>query len=453
MMGMDAPLSLLANYAAAVDLEALGAVTLQECRRRVIDSFGCALAAHDEAPVRMARAVARRTDGAGGAQLLGTAERSLPELASFANGIAVRCLEGSDTFPGGGGHPSDAIMAILAVAQACAADPRDALAGIVAAYEVHGRLHQVLRVREKGIDPPFYTGVAAAAGTARAMRLPPERAAHAIALSVIAQVPLEVARRGELSMWKGCAGPAAASAGVLHAVLAREGITGPPAPFEGEHGLWDLIGRRDIAPLPAAPAPAILRASYKYYLTEYHSQAAIMAALQLRERVDPERIASVHVETYRFAWTEIGSGPEKWRPATREAADHSMPYIVAAVLVNGTFSDAIFRPERFSDPRILRLIDKVTVSENAAFTAVFPAEIPCRVILTTDQGVSHSADVRNPFGHPANPMSDEQINAKFRALAARTLPAARVEGMLDKLWRLGDGSVSLDEIFAEAVVE
>ena len=236
-------------------------------------------------------------------------------------------------------------------------------------------------------------------------------------------------------------------------MLASQGLTAPPAPFEGPHGLWDLMGTRDIGPLPRGPVPAVTRASYKYYLTEYHSQAAIMAVLALRERVDPAQVAAVRIETDRFAWTEIGSGPEKWRPATRETADHSLPYIAAAVLVDGVFSDDIFRPERFSDARILQLIDKVTVVENPAFTEVFPAEMPCRVAITDRDGRLHSAEVRHPPGHPANPLTNDQVAAKFRALTGRALHAVQAERLLDTLWRLGEKGGGLDEIFAEAAVQ
>lgn len=448
---MDSSLAVLVDYTCGADYSTFDEATLKECRRRVIDAFGCALAGYSAAPVRMARAAAQRASVAGGAQLVGTGHRTLPELAGFANGISVRCLEGNDSFPGGGGHPSDAIMAILAIAQAYSAGARAAMAGIVVAYEIHNQLHQRLRVRDEGIDPPFYTGVATAAAAAKVMGLPAGQTAQAISLSVMANLGLEVARRGELSMWKGCAGANAARNGAFFAVLASEGMTAPPAPFEEKHGLWDLIRARDITPLPAGPVPAILQASYKYYLTEYHSQAAILAALELRAQVGVERIAAIHIETYKFAWSEIGSGEEKWRPATREAADHSLPYIVAAVLVDGGFSDDIFLPERFGDARILHLIDKVTVSENPAFSAAFPGDMPCRMTITATDGKDYSIEVRNPPGHPSNPMSDDDICGKFRELALRTVSAAQADKALDLLWRLGEGS-TIDEIFQSVIV-
>jgi 2-methylcitrate dehydratase len=449
---MDPSLTLLAQYTCASTYSGFDDATLRECRRRIVDAFGCVLAAHDEEPVRIARTAGLRASVANGAHLAGTGHRTLPELAGFANGVAVRCLEGNDCFPGGGGHPSDAIMAILAVAQTCGADAQTAMAAIVVAYEIHYQLYRKLLLRDKGLDHPFYTGVATAAASAKVMGLSLEQTANAISLTVTSNLSLEVARRGELSMWKGGAGPNAARNGAFCAILARGGMTGPTAPFDAVHGLWDLIGRHDLGPLPAGPTPALMLAHYKYYLTEYHSQAAIMAAMDLRSRLDVRRIASVEIETYRFAWSEIGSGREKWRPASREAADHSLPYIVAAVLVDGAFSEAIFLPERFTDPRILDLIDKVTVSENAEFSASFPGAVPCRMTITTIDGERHVLDVRNPCGHPQNPMTDEQISEKFRALASRVLRPAQVGNALGLLWQFGEGP-TLDDIFQSIVIE
>jgi 2-methylcitrate dehydratase len=444
---MDASLALLADYATSVDAAALDAATLHACRRRVIDTFGCALAAVNEAPVRMARAAALRAPGE--ASLVGHGARVQPEWAAFVNGIAVRCLEGNDCALGGGGHPSDAIMGLLALAQSRGSDARTALAGVLTAYEVHVHLHQRVPVREQGIDPPFYTGMATAAGASVVLGLPRGQAAQALSLAAMSQLGLEVSRRGAISMWKGCAGANAARNAVFGALLAREGMTAPESPFDGVHGLWSLLGPHRLGPLPAGERPAMFGVSYKHYLTEYHSQAAIMAALELREEIGFDRIASVEIEIYRFAWSEIGSGAEKWRPATRETADHSLPYIVAASLVDGAFSDAIFDASRFNDPRILALIDRVSVSENPEFTATFPHAVPCCVTLVDTDGARHALEVRYPLGHPGNPMSDGQLADKFLSLANRSLPAGRAGQVLELLWQLGEG-VELDEVFQAA---
>src|SRR5262249_56318396 len=120
-------------------------------------------------------------------------------------------------------------------------------------------------------------------------------------------------------------------------------------------------------------------ADMKFYGTEYHSQGPLAAALSLRAGLDLDAIAAIRIRTYEFAHKEIGSGPEKWRPATRETADHSLPYIVAASLVDGHFSDAIFAAERFSDPRILALADKIVVVEEPEFTRAVPGRFASHV--------------------------------------------------------------------------
>lgn len=115
---------------------------VHECKRRLIDTLGCALGAYDAAPSRIARSVALRGKSRAGAHLLGTGRRVLPELAAFANGVMARYLDGNDTYPGGGGHPSDMIAGVLAVADASGADGKTAIAGITAAYQVYYSLFQ-----------------------------------------------------------------------------------------------------------------------------------------------------------------------------------------------------------------------------------------------------------------------------------------------------------------------
>src|SRR5215467_9446221 len=198
----------------------------------------------------------------------------------------------------------------------------------------------------KGFDHAFYPAVAAAAAAAKVLRLDHARTVNALALAVTANLPLAVTRRGQLSMWKGVAEANGARNGLFDALLAQAGMTGPEKPFEGTLGLHHLTGPVDPG-LLGRPPLAIMSADMKFYVTEYHSQGPLAAALSLRAGLDPDAIAAIRIRTYGFAVKEIGSGPEKWRPATRETADHSLPYIVAATLLDGKFSVAIFSPERF----------------------------------------------------------------------------------------------------------
>ncbi len=423
--GADATVRRIAGYVAGLRFEDLGREAVHACKRRIADTLGCAVAAFDAEPCRIARSLALRAEAADGARVLGTARRALPELAAFANAAMARYLDGNDCFPGGGGHPSGVIAAVLAAAQVANASGREAIAAIVAGYEVHRALHDSLRIMRKGFDHAFYPAVAAAAAAAKILGLDRARMINAISLAVTANLPLAVTRRGQLSMWKGVAEANGVRNGLFAAVLARAGMTGPERPFAGALGLGEVVGPVDPDLLGRTPL-AVVAADMKFLVTEYHSQGPLMAALALGAGLDVAAIAAIDIHTYEFAYREIGSGPEKWRPATRETADHSLPYIVAAALVDGSFSDAIFAPARFSDPRILGLADKITIADDPALTRAFPDKFPCRVEITLTDGSRRVAARDYPHGHHDDPLSDAEVAEKFRALAGRKLAPDRV---------------------------
>src|SRR4029079_7308349 len=163
------------------------------------------------------------------------------------------------------------------------------------------------------------------------------------------------------------------------------GMAGPPTPFED--GLTAVIGAEEIVPFPVDPkAFSLLRADYKFFLSEFHAQGPAFLALELRPPIKLDNVEKIEVFTYHFAWFEIGSGAEKWQPTTRETADHSMPYVVGAVLIDGAYTDAIFEPARFRDARTLELMKKITITEDAALNKRYPASLPCRMTIALKGG-------------------------------------------------------------------
>ncbi len=437
----------IADYAHALRYSDLSAEAVRHCKRCTIDAFGVALGAFEVEPSRIARAMAQRTSVAPGARIIGTAHRTLPELAAFANGVMTRYFDGNDVYPGGGGHPSDMLAAILAVADLKGADGRTIVTSIVLAYEVYYALWQATHMRLKGMDNVYYTAVGGAAGAAKVLGLDRARIAEAVAIAAAANVAVDATRYGRLSMWKGCAGPDAARNAVFAALLAEAGMTGPEKVFEGKHGLENLVGRFELAPFAGNGRPfRITEVTIKYFLSEGHSQSPITAALELSRQVTAEDIESVTIHTYKFAHEIIGSGAEKWRPVTREDADHSMPYVVAAVLIDRGFSDDIFAAERLRDPKLLKLIDRIEVREDPALTQLATDKLPCRMEIRTRSGERKVAEVDYPRGHHLNRMSDDEVNDKYRGVARRTLSKDRVERALDALWHL-DTAANLDAIF------
>jgi 2-methylcitrate dehydratase len=215
--------------------------------------------------------------------------------------------------------------------------------------------------------------------------------------------------------------------------------------------LHHLLGPVDTGLIGRAPL-AIVDADMKFYVTEYHSQGPLAAALSLSGGLDVADIAAIRIRTYAFAHHEIGSGPEKWRPTTRETADHSLPWIVAASLIDGAFSDAIFAPERFGDPRVLALADKITVAEEPEFTGAFPQRFRSHVEITLADGTRRAAGLDVPHGHHDDPLTDAEVDAKFAMLAGRELPPERVAQAL-RLIRDVEQCVDLDELFDVLTVD
>ena len=448
---MDHSTKSIAEFSTRLAYVDLPADVVHDCKRRIIDTVGAGIAAFDEEPSRIARAVAMRTEVAGGAAVIGTSHRTLPELAAFANSVASRYLEGNDTYPGGGGHPNDNLLPVLAIAEASRASAQTAITAIVLAYEVHRYLFRAFPMRKHALDYVLYNAVASAAGAAKVLGLSLPQTANAISLAAVPNLGTDISRRGHLTMWKGCAAANAARNGLFAAIMASEGMAGPPTPFED--GLTAVIGAEEICPFPVDPTSfSMLKADYKFFLSEFHAQGPAFLALELLPQIKLDDIAAIEVSTYHFAWFEIGSGAEKWQPATRETADHSMPYVIAAVLIDGAYTDAIFAPERFQDRRTLDLMKKITIIEDAEFNKRYPHSLPCRMTITLKSGGQKTAELSNPIGHHDRPMSDAQVVEKFRGLAGRKLAPARLEKVLDRLWKI-DNDADWPSLFDELRLE
>jgi len=435
---LDATIERIADYALELSFEDLPQDAVHQTRRRIIDTLGCALGGYDDEPCKVARKLgARVTAASGGARIIGTSQRTLPELATFANGVMGRYLDGNDTFPGGGGHPSDVIAPMLAMTESTGADGRALITSIVLAYEIYHAFFKGAILRDRGMDHALYTAVGSAVGAGKLLGLDRTRMGQAVALAITPNIALHCTRRGDLSMWKGVAGPNGARNGVFAALLAAEGMTGPAAAIEGSHGLRELAGSFELGEL-AGPQGTfkLTQSNIKLFLSEYHSQSPITAALQLAKDIRADDIESIKVHTYWFCWSEIGSEPEKWHPTTRESADHSLPYVLSAVLTDGAFSDAIFTEERIRDPKLHALADKVTVEEDPEFTKRFSAEIPCRLEIRLRDGTLKTAAVNHPRGHYRNPMTDAEVESKFRTLAGRKLSHAQCDQALVRLWKI-----------------
>ncbi len=439
---MDKTTRALADYVVNLEFSQLTASALHQAKRRLIDTLGCAAGGYDSEPAAIARRIAARQQGEPAARIIGTGKRTSMEMAAFTNCVMARYLDYNDTYISvGSGHASDMIPACLAVAEAQNASGRDLLLSIVIAYEIYTGLADVVPLRNLGWDQGLFVVLGSAAAASRLLGLTRDQTADALAIAVTANIPTRQTRSGELAMWKGCATAVSARAGIFAALLAADGMHGPTAAFEGRDGVWDQVtkGPFELKRLGGDGVPfGVERTNLKFFPSEYHSQAPVAMAVELRAKINVADIEAINVETYHFAWSEIGSEPEKWDPQTRETADHSLPYLLALGLVDGFIKVDSFSPARMRDPALRQLMQKIKVAENPAFTAQFPAKLVTQLEVVMRGGEKLNVTAQYPKGHAKNPMTDAEVELKFLNLCEPLMDDAQRRALLAALWKIED---------------
>jgi 2-methylcitrate dehydratase len=429
----------LADYAAGLRFEELSSEVLDSTRQRIVDTLAAGLAGRSSEQTSIGRRLAQ---GAAPARypgrILSWDERATAESATFVNTTMIRNVELNDSIEGG--HPSDMLGALLALAEAAQADGRRLVTAMVVAYEIFMRLNEATRLRRKGWDQGYCIGLGAAAGLGSLLRLPTDRIAEGLAITSVANVPMRATRAGRLSLWKGAATAYAVRNATFGMLLAAEGMTGPDRPFEGRHGLWEQItqpfeldafgGRGGDFRMPVV--------RQKYWPVEGGAQASVWAAKELRARVDPKDVAEITITLPWHAWHEIASEPEKWDPKTRETADHSLAYIFARALVDDGISIASFEPKAYLDPSLRPLMAKIKGRTDEPVDSPPTDEIAVHVVAKTAGGETHTIEIVNPVGHPDNPMKPSDTTAKFEGIARPLYGEQRTQELLRQWWAISD---------------
>ncbi|HEX4328470.1 MAG TPA: MmgE/PrpD family protein [Burkholderiales bacterium] len=439
---MDKSTEALASYAGNFRFEEIPAEVLHSAKCKVIDALGCAMGGYPTELCTITRAMAQASTGSPSARVLGSQAPSTPAMAAFANGTMVHAQDFNDVYMSQSTcHPSDGLSGVLATADALGASGASLLAATILSYEVSCNFADVIP-REQGLDNTFYCLVGSALASARLMGLDMAQLQNTVALAVVPNVTLEQTRTGALSMWKNCAGANAARNAVFAAEAARAGLTGPDAPIEGKWGLWNNLGLQfEWAPFGGAATPyRISQTNLKRYPAVAHAQSPITAALQLREGLRVEDIEAIAIESYWVAKRFEDPRSPLWSPASHETAGNSIPYLVAVALTDGDVTEQSFDAGRLADPRLHALIKKTTIRETAAFNALYPSEWPCRIEITLTSGDKRVAETRYFKGHTKSPLSEAEVETKFRQLAAPVLAASDIEKILASLWKLEEVS-------------
>jgi 2-methylcitrate dehydratase len=332
-----------------------------------------------------------------------------PEMASFANASMLRHCDYNDAAPGS--HSSDIVPGILAIGEALHCTGSQVLMAVTLGVEVLAGLFQ-------SEDPAAgwahwdykYEGVATALATGKLLGLNEDQLANALSIALVPQIPLFVPHIGALSHWKGCHGPWGTRSGVMAALLAQEGLTGPAQPFEERSGLWDNVtGPCKPLRLPVNSDRLMIdNMRFKRYPADGNTQAMIEQFIPaIKQFTNVDDIASIEVEMPFPTWQE-NADPPKWDPQNRETADHSIPYLIAVGLTDGEIYLDAFKPKRWEDASLRQIMNKVTCEANPEF--VKPRS---RVTVRTKAGKEQVTDV-----FVEHPVTHDEVVAKFKRVCA-----------------------------------
>jgi 2-methylcitrate dehydratase len=439
----------LADYAARLRFEDLPAEVVHEAKRVTVDALGCAIGAWKEEPCIAIRSVASDFSATkNGSTIWGTKHVAPPDWTALHNCLCVRYFDYNDTYlskePA---HPSDNIPACFSAGESISAHGRDVITAIVLAYEVQCRFADAVSIRARGWDHVTYGAFSTALAASKLFKLDKTKTKHALGIAGVNSAALRQSRVGELSHWKGTAFANAARHGVYSALLARAGVTGPAPIFEGEKGFEKLVSGEAMRVAPPFGPEAmsgivppdgfmIRKSCIKFYPAEYHAQSAVGAALDLRKDLKIDDIDTVLVESHDAAVDIIGSEPEKWKPNSRETADHSLPYMVAAALMDGELTDRQFEPDRFTEKKLLDLVQRVQVRRHKELSAMYPEAVGNIVSIHLKGGKVLTKRIDYPKGHAKNRLTDQELELKYHALADPVMGIEKANAILKWVWQL-----------------
>jgi 2-methylcitrate dehydratase len=440
----------IAAYAHGLTFEDIPAEVVHQTKRTILDTIGCAFGGYDSKPGRIARELAATISSTEPATILCSGARTSAELAAFANDVMVRYLDHNDGYISkGSGHPSDSIAGLLPVAEVTGASGKDLIVATVLAYEVFGRMCDVWANKASGIDHVTMGIIGTAVGAAKLHGLGVVEISEAVNIAVAANIALNQTRFGNVSNWK-AAGYANANRNAIFAVqLAARGMTGPSPIFEGKYGFFNIVSRQvfELEPFGGPNQPfRIMQSSTKRFPLGQYSQTVAQAALEARERIGGrvDDIAAVHVRTLQTGLNVMADQPDKWRPQNRETADHSMPYTAGVALKYGIVTHQHFDAPYLGDVDLLELIGRITCTTSEEANRREAEMNLCDLEVVLKSSEVHTVRVEYHRGHWQNPMSDGELEEKFRILAGDALPAARLDALIGKLWALD----SIDDIGA-----
>ena len=440
----------MSRWAAGLSYPQLSQEAVYQAKRFLLDSVGCALGGFQQHDVKIALEVLDEIAGSGPATVIGTGKRIDPVSASLANGLMIRCMDYNDIYwKQDPSHPSDIFPAALAGCERAKSDGKELIVGLVLGHEFEMRFCEAAfpGIRERGWHHATLTAFVSPIVAGRALHLGWEQIQHAIGISASRHATLGAVTAGKLTMMKNTVDPMATQSGVLAALMAEKGYTGPEHVVDGKEGLTHCFGpawKLNLLTDGLGESWRITHCGMKAFPTEALTHTPISAVLDIVKSNDlePEQVEKVQIRSLARA-ADILSDPSKYDPQSKETADHSLPYVIAAAVAERQVTPVQFEMKKIMDPTIRAQLKKVEVVADPEIEKVFPALQRVIVNLTTTDGRTFSKQLDYPKGDPRNPLSDAEVEEKFAALADGVLSEGAQKKLKDAIWNLEKvGSVS-----------
>lgn len=432
----------------------------RQARLLILDSIGCAYNALSDRAMEPVLAHCAEIGGAPQATIIGGGKTSVPN-AVFANGALVRGLDLNDVMfevkdgqLAVAGHRSDNIPVALAVGERLASSIADVIDAIALNFELYGRFRRVMHANAPW-DGSSPSGIVAAAMAGRLMGLDAQRQANAIGLAAARTATPKIVRKGQMSAAKNLANAFVAGAGTEMAMLAERGVTGPVEALDHKDGLR-LVFDPELGlsqlwdPIPSPPE--IMGSHMKSYPSIGTSQTAVTAVLRMHDRlrgrlgeITSIQITMADVPIVRHQQADQG----RTNPRSREAADHSFAFCTVIALIDGRLTTHQFSGERWLQPDVIALMDRVTMDVAADLRDRVTGSMPARVTISLRDGTRMTEECLYPPGHSFTDkgLVPEAIVEKFKLVSAPPLSADRQSAIVSACLELPEQR-SIREVMA-----
>ena len=431
----------IAEFAVNLKYEELPEEVVNEVKRFLYDSIGCAYGGYHTKDVNILRDIYRDIGGKEEATLIGFGDKLPAVNATLINSLMIRALDFNDIYwKEDPSHPSDIIPAALSVGELVDASMEEIIVAIVLAYEFEMRLCEfaVPGVRERKWHHATLTQFVSPIVAGKMLGLTVDQMVNAIGISGCHNHTIGCPTAGKLTMMKNTVDPMATQSGVFAALMAQKGYSGTEAVFEGKEGFMDCFGPdwdKEKLVGKLGESYKILECGMKAFPTEALTHTHITCSIKVVKDndIDYKDIESVTVTTIARA-CDILFDAHKYRPESRETADHSLPYCLAAALVDREITTNTFSDEKMKDPAIWEVIDKIKGEASDEFERMFPAKQPSKVVVRTTNGNDYEEYLEYPKGDPREPMTIEDLRTKFNALSSSLLDEKRQKEIEDTIF-------------------